>query len=99
MSIGMICKVVPNSLAPYQTTRFLLEFNIEDISIRFVLTFDQAKQLLTNMENTQTNTSSTNIKNTPNPKALSSTLALIGEKIKNKQLFDIHVRGEKISIQ
>jgi hypothetical protein len=81
MSNNMMCKVVPNSLAPYQTTRFLVEFNIKDISIWFDLTFDQAEQLLTNMENTRTNTSNSNTGNTPKPKASSSTLALIGEKI------------------
>jgi hypothetical protein len=39
MSISMICKVVPNSLAPYQMTCFLVEFNIKNIFIWFDLTF------------------------------------------------------------
>jgi hypothetical protein len=82
--IGMIYKVMPNRMAPYQTACFLVEFNGKDISIWFDLTFDQAKQLLTNMENPHSNTSSTNIRNTPNPKTLSLTLAPIGEKIKNE---------------
>lgn len=84
MSIGMIHKAMLNNLAPYQMAHFLVEFNIKDVFILSNMTFDQTKQLLTNMENTCTSTSNTNIGNTSNPKPSSSTLTLVEPKIKNE---------------
>ncbi len=80
----MIHKAMLSNLAPYQEACFLVEFNIKDIFIWSNLTFDLVKQLLTNMENTSTNISNTNIGDTPSPKPLSSTPTLAGVKIKNE---------------
>jgi hypothetical protein len=50
-TMGLICKVVPGTLTPYQLAWFFIEFNIIDVSIWSNLFFDQVKQLFKNLQN------------------------------------------------
>jgi hypothetical protein len=47
---NLIRKVVPDTLTPSQLARFVVEFNITDATIWSNLSFDQAKQLLKNLQ-------------------------------------------------
>jgi hypothetical protein len=49
-AIGMFHKIVLGTLAPYQMAQFLIIFNISNVSIWSDLSFDQAKQLLNNLQ-------------------------------------------------
>jgi precorrin-6B methylase 1 len=48
---NLIRKVLPHTLTPSQVARFLVEFNITNATIWSNLSFDQAKQLLKNLQN------------------------------------------------
>lgn len=49
VAMGFTCKVMPDTLTPYQMAQFLVEFNIIDTSIWSDHSFDQEKQLLENL--------------------------------------------------
>lgn len=60
MATRMLWKVISGNLAPYQMVRFLMEFDVKNISIWSDPIFDQAKHLLQNMENTTNCTTKNN---------------------------------------
>lgn len=86
-TINMICKEIPGNLMPFQMARFLFEFKITNTNIWSNLTFNQAKQLLENLENNNDTNMKTNsiifITNNISAMKASSSMSIATSKIKN----------------
>lgn len=78
MVTRMLWNVISGNFVPYQMVRFLVEFDVKDVSIWSNPIFDQTKQLFQNMENTTNCTTNNN-----NFTNINATMQIFTFKMKN----------------